>query len=70
MLRLREERRRRQWTQQRLSALTGIAQSDLSAFENERRQAGVGQRERIARVFGMTEAELFTPDVEPTEAHV
>jgi transcriptional regulator with XRE-family HTH domain len=67
MLRLREERRRRGWTQTRLSALTGLAQSDLSAFENERRQAGAGQRQRIAVVFGMAAADLFAPAIDGEE---
>jgi transcriptional regulator with XRE-family HTH domain len=59
MLKLRAERERRGWSQTFLSGLTGIAQSDLSAFENERRQAGAGQRQRLARAFGLPEAELF-----------
>ena len=64
---MRDQRRQLGQTQQRLSALTGIAQSDLSAFENERRQPGPGQRERIAKALGIPEAELSTPYVEPAE---
>lgn len=60
MLQLQVERLRRGWSQTKLSALTGgIAQSDLSAFENERRQAGAGQRQRIAAVFALPEEFLF-----------
>jgi transcriptional regulator with XRE-family HTH domain len=61
VLKLRPERERRKWSQTFLSAMTGIAQSDLSAFENERRTPGPGQRRRIARVFGLPEADLFDP---------
>jgi len=56
-----EEREKRGWSQTWLSALTGIAQSDLSAFENGRRTAGAGQRQRIAKAFGLAESELFAP---------
>ncbi len=60
-LQLRVERIKRGLTQTRLSALTEIAQSDLSAFENGRRTAGAGQRQRIARALGLPAATLFAP---------
>jgi transcriptional regulator with XRE-family HTH domain len=60
-LRLRSERLKRGWTQTRLSALTGIAASDLSVYENGHRRAGAGVRARLASVFGMAEADLFAP---------
>jgi len=69
-LQLKVERTKRQWSQTRLSALTGIAQSDLSAFENGRRTAGAGQRERIARVFGVPSATLFAPAADPEQDHL
>jgi transcriptional regulator with XRE-family HTH domain len=56
-----EERERRGWSQSFVTRLTGIAQSDLSAFENGRRAAGPGQRRRLARALGLTESELFVP---------
>lgn len=59
MLQLRVERLRRDWTQTKLSALTGIAQSDLSAIENGRRHPGAGWRQRLASVFGLPEEVLF-----------
>ena len=59
MLRLREERRRRKWSQTFVSGITGIAQSDLSAIENGHRRAGPGWRGKLARAFGMDEADLF-----------
>jgi plasmid maintenance system antidote protein VapI len=59
VLRMRLERSRRGWSQTRLSALTGIAQSDLSAIETGRRPAGPDRRRRLASVFGVSEADLF-----------
>ena len=61
MLQLQTEREKRGWSQTFVSALTGIAQSDLSAFENERRTPGPGQRQRIAKACGLAESVLFTP---------
>jgi transcriptional regulator with XRE-family HTH domain len=58
-MQLREERKRRGWSQTRLSALTNIAQSDLSAIENGRRVPGAGWRRRLAEAFGLPEADLF-----------
>jgi len=56
---VREERKRRGWSQNRLAALTGIGQADISAIENDRRRPGAGWRQRLAQVFGMSEVELF-----------
>lgn len=56
--RLREERIRRGLTQTRLSALTGIAQSDISSLETGRRHMTAGWRRRIAQALGVTESEL------------
>lgn len=67
MSQLRAERLRRGWSQTRLSALTGIAQSDLSAIENSRRVPGAGWRRRLSRAFGMPETSLF-PTVAAAEA--
>jgi len=53
---LRTERLRRGWSQTKLSALTGIAQSDLSALENGRRPLSPGWRRRIALAFGLPES--------------
>ncbi len=61
-MRMREERKRRGWSQTRLSALTGIAQPDISAIENGRRTPGRGWRQRLAQVFGLLEADLFGAD--------
>jgi transcriptional regulator with XRE-family HTH domain len=59
MLQMRAERIRKGWSQTRLSALTGIAQSDLSAIENGRRVPGAGWRRRLATVFELPEDRLF-----------
>lgn len=67
MLRLRDERLRRGWSQTRLSAFTGIAQSDLSAVENERRRPGAGWRRKLSQVFGMSESDLFAP-IQPDQS--
>ncbi len=61
VLRLRNERLRRGWSQTKLSALTGIASPDLSAIERGVRPAWPGWRTRLVEVFGIPEAELFQP---------
>ncbi len=59
MLRIRGERQRRGWTLTHLSALTGIAESDLSQVERGLRPAFPGWQRRIARAFGQSVADLF-----------
>ncbi len=61
MLRLRQERLRRGWSQTKLSALTGIASPDISAIERGRRHVWPGWRSRLSAVFGIPEDELFSP---------
>jgi transcriptional regulator with XRE-family HTH domain len=61
MLQLRIERQRRGWSLTRVSGLTGIAASDLSAVERETRIPFGGWRRRIAKAFGVPEHELFVP---------
>ncbi len=61
MLRLRQERLRRGWSQTKLSALTGIASPDLSALERGVSHAWPGWRSRLSDVFGIPEDELFSP---------
>jgi transcriptional regulator with XRE-family HTH domain len=64
---IKTERLRRGWSQTRLSGLTGIAQSDISAVENGRRRAHAGWRRRLAAAFGVSEDELFQ-EQEPRQA--
>jgi transcriptional regulator with XRE-family HTH domain len=52
---------KRDWSQTRLSALTGIASPDISAIETGKRYVPPGWRRRLARAFGLSERELF-PD--------
>ena len=57
---LREERKRRGWSQVMLSLKTGgIAPSDLSAIERGKKVAHPGWRKRIARALKVDEATLF-----------
>ncbi len=60
MLRLRYERKRRGWTQTKLSALTGIASPDLSAIERGAKPVFPGWAKRLVDVFGVPADELFT----------
>jgi transcriptional regulator with XRE-family HTH domain len=59
--RLREERRQRDWSLTKLSALTGIAATDISAIERGIKYAFPGWRRRLAAAFKVSERELF-PD--------
>ena len=59
MLQLRIERIRRGWSQTRVTMLTGISQSDISAIENGNRVALPGWRKRLATAFEMSEEQLF-----------
>ena len=64
MLNLKVERLKRSWSLTRLSGLTGIAASDLSAIERGLRPAFPGWRKRIARAFGLPERELFAKQLD------
>jgi len=67
MSRMRDERRRRGLTQTQLSALTGIASPDLSAIERGVKPAYPAWRQKLAKVFGLPEAQLFpSADAAPT----
>jgi ribosome-binding protein aMBF1 (putative translation factor) len=57
---MKEERRKRGWSQVTLSLKTGgIAPSDLSAIENGKKIPHPGWRRRIARALKVDEATLF-----------
>ena len=73
MLKLREERLKRDWSQTWVSGLSGIASPDLSAIEREVKPPYPGWRRRLSRVFGMPEEELFArvdPEEEPAKRMV
>ena len=59
-LRLRQARIARGWSQMRLGAMVGLAQGDVSAIETGRRRAGALRRHRLAMVFGLPVAVLFS----------
>jgi hypothetical protein len=59
MNRVREMRLRRGWSLTHLTTLTAIATQDISALERGLRPLYPGWRRRLARAFGMSEAELF-----------
>ncbi|HZA56633.1 MAG TPA: helix-turn-helix transcriptional regulator [Candidatus Udaeobacter sp.] len=50
---IKNERLRRGWTLTKLSTLTNIAASDLSALENGKRPLYPGWRKRIERAMGV-----------------
>ena len=57
---MREERKKKGWSQVTLSLKTGgIAPSDLSAVENGRKVPHPGWRRRIARALKIDETTLF-----------
>ncbi len=59
-MRMKELRQQRGWSQTHTGMLAGgISQADISAIEHGRRIPGAGWRQRLARVFGVSEAELF-----------
>lgn len=57
MLRLREERQRQGLSQVKLSMLTGIASTDISAIENGWKKPFPGWKKRIARALRIQESE-------------
>lgn len=59
--RLRQERLRREWSLTRVSGLTGIAATDISAIERGIKYPFPGWRRRLAAAYRLPEATLF-PD--------
>ncbi len=55
---LRDERRRRGWTQQQLGAIVGIQSSDISRIESGRMRPYPSQAERLARILGIRPEDL------------
>ncbi|ACV64373.1 transcriptional regulator, XRE family [Desulfofarcimen acetoxidans DSM 771] len=53
MLRLRQERQQRGLTQVKLSGMTGIASTDISAIENGWKRPYPGWKKRIAKALGV-----------------
>jgi len=59
MLALRKERLRRHWSLARVTQLTGIAESNISAMELGKVYAPPGWQRRIGKAFDMPASELF-----------
>lgn len=57
--RIREERKRRDWTLERLAASAGISTGFLAYLEQNRKKPSLATIERIARALGVPIAELF-----------
>jgi transcriptional regulator with XRE-family HTH domain len=70
MLLLKHERLRRGWSQTRICQLTGIAPADISLVERGLQPAYPAWRRRLARVFRLPAAALFTevPEEAPASA--
>jgi len=66
MLKLKEERKKRGWSQTKLSGLTGIASSDISSIESGWRRVFPGWKKRISEALGVhgPEAERLFEEVE------
>lgn len=53
-MRLREERKKRGMSQTKLSGLTGIASTDISAIENGWKKPFPGWKKRITKALGVS----------------
>jgi ribosome-binding protein aMBF1 (putative translation factor) len=56
---IKEERKRRGWTQTDLSYHSRVPQADISRIESGRLKPTLGQLERLARALGMNPADLM-----------
>jgi transcriptional regulator with XRE-family HTH domain len=65
VLELRRARQRRGLSLTKLTALTGIATTDLSLLERGLRPLFPGWRRRIAEALGMPEEDLFRSTEDP-----
>jgi transcriptional regulator with XRE-family HTH domain len=61
MLRIKWERLKREWTQEKLGRLAQVAGADISKIERGLLHPYPGQQERLAQVLGITPAELLIP---------
>lgn len=57
MLRLQEERKKRGMSQTKLSGLTGIASTDISAIENGWKKPFPGWKKKITKALNLSESE-------------
>lgn len=70
MLRLKMERQRRGISQVKLSGITGIASTDISAIENGWKKPFPGWKRRISKALGVTgpEADKLFEEAVPDHA--
>ena len=47
-----------EWSQDKLGSVSGVAQADISRFENLRAKPYDGQAERLAQILGLDPKEL------------
>lgn len=59
--RLRELRAARGWTQSRLARELEVSRQNVNAIENQKWDPSLALAFRIARLFGLTVEEIFTP---------
>lgn len=60
--RIRSERKRRKWTQQKLADLVGVEQATVSGWELGT-TISLGGLRKVAEAFGLEEVDFFTPAV-------
>jgi transcriptional regulator with XRE-family HTH domain len=60
--RVREERKKRGWSQHELGSRAGIALTTISAIESGRAHVWPGWRRRLAKAFRLPEEALFAAD--------
>jgi putative transcriptional regulator len=60
--RLRERRTERGWTQADLAAAVGVSRQTIVSLERGQYDPSLPLAFRLARIFGATIEELFTPD--------
>ncbi len=49
------------WSQETLAELAGLHRTYISSIENEERNVGIDNIERLARAFDITPGELLSP---------
>lgn len=59
---LRELRRTRGWSQQELAARLAVSRQTINSIETERYEPSLTLAFRIAKVFGLSIEDVFSPD--------
>ena len=66
--RIREHRKKRNWTLDRLAEEAGTSKGYLSDLETGKRTGGVDMIRAIAHALGVTEGEIFAPESDEERA--